>query len=241
MDVLTLLVCPHDTANNPVRWQMLAQYIAQRLSLHIQFDIMLDFTDFHEHMNTADLVYANPLDTLQLTERQGFVALAHPAGLYDEAVLIANHDIETPTLAMLEGQPIASVEQMLPTNIALYLLKRQAITPSSIINHDSWMSVIGSVWRNETSFGIVYKDTYQELSDQGKGMVQAFYTTEECIAFHSMLLGNRALANREEIEQGLLQMHLDEKGQEVLADLPFAQWLPTNDESLAMMKQIITT
>ncbi len=235
---LSLLICPHDTATNPIRWQLLGQYLSQKLDRGIQFEIMLDFADFHQHMQAADIIYANPLDSLKLIHEQQFVSLVRPAEVYDEAVLVANQDIANPTLAMLQDQRIASVQSMLPTNIAQHMLAKEQITPAEIVNCDSWTRVISSVWRNEVSFGIIYKDTYDELSVQGKGMVQAFATSQEQVAFHSILVGNKALAHQEAIKQTLLSMPDDARGKELLQELKFARWVETTQTEIAAMQHI---
>jgi hypothetical protein len=236
---LTFLVCPHDTATNPLRWQLLGQYLSQKLDLHIHFEIMLDFADFRDHMTSADLVYANPIDSLQLMQQHGFVAVARPANIYDEAVFVANPEIRAPTLESLNGQPVSSVRSMLPTKIALSMLERQAITPAEVVDHDSWTSVIASIWRNDTPFGIVYKDTYDELSDQGKEMVQLIATSDEQVAFHSMLIGNEGLAYQEQFVQTLTHMDTDDKGIDILHELHFAQWVATTQANLDQMRQVI--
>lgn len=238
---LTLLVCPHDTANNPERWYVFVQYLVQKLGVEVQFTIMLDFADFQEHLSNADIVYANPTDTLHLIDQRGFVALARPSNIYDEVVFVANHEISNPTLESLHEQPLSSVSSLLPTKLALHLLKARSIIPSSIENHESWLGVIGSVWRNEVPFGIVYKDTYDELSEQGKSMVHAFSTSDERVAFHNILVGRNASEKRAEMEQLLLHMHSDEQGAELLQQLHVEKWVPTTDHDMGVIRHIVET
>lgn len=238
MTTHSFLVCPHDTAANPVRWQLLAQYLSQKLNVSFCFEITFDFAEFHERMESADLVYANPLDTLHLTTNNNFTALTRPSNMYDEAVLVANPDIADPSVDAIQGQPIASVCSMLPTKIALRMLDKQSVKPSDVVDHDSWTAVISTVWRNDVSYGIVYKDTYDELSDQGKGMVQLLATTQEHVAFHSFVAGNNAVGIKDDIQQTLLAMHTDSKCQEMLQEFCFEQWVAVTSDELDAMRLV---
>jgi ABC-type phosphate/phosphonate transport system substrate-binding protein len=206
--------------------------------MHIQFEIMLDFTDFHQHMHAADIVYANPIDSLTLIQQQHFVSLVRPAGVYDEAVFVANQEVANPTLAMLQDKPVASVCSMLPTKIARQMLSKEGINPADFVHCDSWTSVISSVWRNDMAFGIVYKDTYDELSEQGKGMVQVFATSQEQIAFHSLVVGNNALPFADTIKQILLTMPADERGKELLQEMNLSHWVETTQAELDAMRNL---
>jgi phosphonate transport system substrate-binding protein len=241
MSTLHLLVCPHDTANNPDRWYRLAQYLSQKLEAHITFDISLDFADFHANLNQADIVYANPSDTLMLIEQHGFAALLHPANVYDEAVIVASNEVANPSIESLNGQTVASVECILATKIGLHYLASHGIKPAAIQNYESWTAVISGIWRGESQYGFIYKDTYDELSEQGKSMVSVFATTNEQVAFHNIVVGRNALALKDALTQTMAAMPTDEKGQEVLAELHFEQWVPTTQEQLDAIKRIQET
>jgi ABC-type phosphate/phosphonate transport system substrate-binding protein len=234
----TLMVCPHDTASNPERWYLFVQHLAQKLDTHLQFDISLDFADFHENLSRADIVYANPSDTLKLVEA-GMTAIARPANLHDEVVFVANPEIANPTLEMLQGETLASVAALQPTKLAMHLLKDRGIAPAGIQDFESWTSVISAIWRNEAKFGLLYKDTYDTLSEQGKSMVQPFFTTDEQVNFHTVLVGNNAAAQQDAIAQVLHSMHTDDHGKEVLQELHVTQWLPVTQEDVDKIRHIM--
>ncbi len=241
MSNLNFLVCPHDTASDPDRWFRFVQYLVQKIDVHINFEISLDFADFHTQMATADIAYANPTDTLKLVSA-GLSALAHPSNVHDEVVFVANKDLDSPpTLETLQGVEIASVEALQPTKLALHILHERNIQPAGIKNYESWTAVVGSIWRGESNYGLLYKDTYNELSEQGKSMVNAFYTSDERIAFHNMLAGRNADSHKDAMQNALLSMHTDDKGKEVLQELHFDQWLATTPDEIAAMKKLVET
>ncbi len=238
MSILRLMVCPHDTASNPDRWYLFLQYLARRLNVQLGFEVSLDFADFHANLGQADLVYANPNDTVMLLD-QGYELVARPANVFDEVVFVASLAIDTPTLESIAGKPLLSVRCMLPTNIALHILKERGIEPAGVIDCESWLSVVGSLWRNEGEFGIVYKDTYNELSGQGKSMVNAFETSNQQVAFHSLVVGREALPLRDDIRRAVLDMHTDDQGKEVLQALHFSQWVAVDADAITQIRHII--
>lgn len=137
---------------------------------------------------------------------------------------------------------IATVHHLLPTNIGLYLLKNNSITPAGLIHHESWLSVIRSVWQNEVGYGIVYKDTYDELSDQGQAMTTLFYTSSEKMAFHSILISPALHDRKSKIEAVFLAMDSHPVGQDVLDEMPrIDKWLPVTTDELATMRHLIET
>jgi hypothetical protein len=233
------MVCPHDTVKEPERWYRLEHYLIHHLGVDIQFDISLDAIDFETNLEHADIVYTNPSDKLRILAPKGFVSVARPANLYDETVLVANTEVEAPTLEALQGADIATVKSLMPTRIAFHLLSQKGITPGTIHDKDSWLSVISSVWNKEVEFGFVYKDTYNNLSDQGKAMIQVFATTNEQKAFHTIDIGPKLLDRQAEVEQIFLHMDADEQGREVLNELGIEKWLAVPQESITLMEQIM--
>jgi phosphonate transport system substrate-binding protein len=238
---LNLMVCPHDTAKEPDRWFRLVQYLVQKLGSEVLFEISLDFQDFHENLHKADIVYANPTDALNLMTNQNYTLLVKPAGTSDEVVFVANTEVPNPTLESFGGVEFAAVKGLMPTSIALHMLHERSIVPAGIRHKESWQAVISAIWNGEAQYGIIYKDTYDGLSEQGKGMVQAFATSDEKIAFHMLTIAPSLAERKAEIEQLLTGMHSDEKGQQVLSELHIAQWQPVTTEEIARMQHVATT
>lgn len=239
MTKLILMICPHDTAQNPERWYFLTQYLSQQLGMHVEFEQSLQFSEFHERMADADLVYANPQDSLELRHQHHFIPLVRPANLYDEVVFVASESVNQPTLAMLAGQRIATVTNMLLTKVALQLLHQQAIHPGELINKDSWLAVVNSLIKGETDFAFVYQDTYNSLSATSREMLQPFYRSTQQVAFHNLQLNPRQSQHKSQLEQLLLLMNSTPKGVEVLERLSISQWLSVTETELAVIKNLI--
>jgi len=135
----TMMVCPHDTAKNPERWFVFAQYMSQNLSqnialetdagLSVRFQQSLDFAEFQASMAMADLIYANPQHVLQLAEKHGFIPVARAGNLYDEAVIVTCAECDA-QLADMQQASVSTVTSMLVTQVALKSLARQDVAPA---------------------------------------------------------------------------------------------------------------
>lgn len=241
MTNLNLMVCPHDTAKEPDRWFRLVQYLVQKIGSEVLFDISLDFQDFHENLHKADIVYANPTDALHLMTDNNHTLLVKPVGTSDEVVFVANTEVQNPTLESFGGVEFAAVKGLMPTSIALHMLHERSIQPAGIRHKESWQAVISGIWNDEVQYGIIYKDTYDALSEQGKGMVQAFATSDERLAFHVLTIAPSLADRKAEIERLFTGMDSDAQGQQVLSELHIACWEPVTAEEIARMQHVAKT
>lgn len=235
MTKLMMMVCPHDTIHEPERWYRLEQYLMQRLGTEVQFELSLDAVDFRENLPKAAIVYSNPTDQVAVLRDKGYLPIARPADQYDEVVFVANTDVATPTLEALQGAEIATVPALMPTYVAMHLLQDKGIQPAALHHKESWQGVISSIWGGDVRFGFIYKDTYDALSEQGKGMVHAFATSDTQKAYHTLNISPALAERKDEIAQLVLGMHNDAAGKELLTTLGIPQWLPVAESDLATM------
>jgi ABC-type phosphate/phosphonate transport system substrate-binding protein len=239
MSSLTLMICPHDTIHEPERWYHLEKYLAQKLGIEMQFEMSLDFPDFHANIAKADIIYTNPTDHLNILGPKGYLPLVRPADLCDEAVFITNNETANPTLESLQGVELATVKELIQTRVALHALQLKGIAHGPLHHRDSWQGVISGIWNGETQYGIVYKDTYDKLSDHGKSMVNAFATTNEGIAYHTIDIGPNLADRKDEIAQVFLAMDGDDEGRTVLKELDIAKWMPAQQAELDKMAELM--
>ncbi|NJK78987.1 MAG: phosphate/phosphite/phosphonate ABC transporter substrate-binding protein [Chloroflexaceae bacterium] len=239
MAQFTMMVCPHDTVHEPERWHRLKQYLAKVIGETVHLSLSLDFPDFQEHLHEAAIVYANPGDTLKLVDGQGYIAVAHPTNLFDEAVFVASESSDTSSLAVLNGATITTVTNLIASKVAVRSLRKQGITPGGFEHTDSWLSVVGCLWRGECQYGIVYRDTYEGLSEQGKGMVKLIGNTDEHVAFHSLLISPALADKQAALTEALLAMSNEPAGKAILDELKIAAWAPVTSEQLATMGAVM--
>ncbi|MEI7642920.1 MAG: PhnD/SsuA/transferrin family substrate-binding protein [Chloroflexales bacterium] len=239
MKDLSLMVCPHDTVRYPEGWHRLAQYLSLRLNRPIRLAPSSDFIEFHQDIIGADLVYANPVDSLNLLDDHGFCLLAHPADTYDEALLIAGPDGSLPAIEAIHGAAVASVKPLISTRLALKLLRDRGIIPASLMHRDSWLSVVRSVWNGEVPFGIIHRDAYEALSPQGREMVRILDTTNARLAYHMFCARPSICAALPTLTKLLTVMDADPEGRLVLDGLHIPGWLPVIDAELVHLRALM--
>ena len=239
MKELTLMVCPHDTARNPEGWTRLVDYMATRLDRPICFSRSSDFVAFRQSIASADLVYGNPTDSLRLLDTHGFRALAHPAHCYDEALLITGPDGNLPSIEAIHGAVVSTVTSLLPSRLALKMLRERGITPANLTHRDSWLSVMRSVWNGEVPFGIIYHDAYDAISPEGRAMVRVLATTNERVAFHMLCAQPPICDSLLRLTDLLTTMSADPEGIAVLTNLHIQEWLPVTDDDLARLRALL--
>ncbi|HFC29555.1 MAG TPA: hypothetical protein ENJ44_00765, partial [Oceanospirillales bacterium] len=141
MKSMTLMVCPHDTAGNPIKWFQFAQYLTKYCEISTKYYKCLDFVEFHTKMSEADLVYANPQDSLELLLKYNFVPVVHSSNLYDEIVFIANNDANSDSLDVFNEAECLSCNGMMVTRVGIKGLLEKGIKPAKIYSKDNWMAV----------------------------------------------------------------------------------------------------
>lgn len=240
MNKLTLMVCPHDTAKKPDRWFRFAQYLSLHTDVIVHFELAMDFQEFHQKMKDADIVYANPADTITLLANN-FISVARSRNLYDEVVFIANHQLNNPSLESFQGSKLVSVRSMLATKVGLNTLESQGIKPSAVIDKPTWLAVIKAIANQETdaSLGFVYKDTYDELGEATKNLVHYISTSEQKTAFHQLVLSSKATQIQENLTSILLGMNENPKGKDILQELNIEQWIIPQQSEIDAMKQVV--
>ncbi len=239
MSSAMMMVCPHDTVHNPDRWYRLEQYLVKQLGIEMHLEFALDFADFRENVPRAGIAYLNPNDCLQTRQQHGFVPLVRAAGQHDEATFVASPDVANPTLASIAGQKLVTVTSQIPTRIGLHMLHEQGIAPAEIINQESWQAVMSAIFRGEAQFGIMYTDSYDHLSDQGKSMAIPFATSDAQKAFHCLSVAPSLVARAADITATLAAMPNDPTGKEVLTELGISAWEPITDDQITAMENLM--
>lgn len=239
MSKLKLMVCPHDTAKNPERWFLFAQYLSHHLPQVVHFEQSLDFTEFQACMAQADLVYANPQHALTLAEKHGFLPLARAANLYDEAVLVTCAECEA-NPADFHQASVATVPSMLVTQVALKSLARAGIAPKTLHPATHWMGVVHAIYKGEARFGILYKDFYQDMSKLSRQQVRVVGETAEKSVYHCFMLAPQHAKTLEPIRQVLLEMADDARGQPILQALHMERLIAVSNEDLEFLRILRT-
>jgi len=236
MNSMTLMVCPHDTAGDPIKWFQFAQYLTKRCNSSTKYFKCLDFVEFHQKMSEADIIYANPQDSLALLEKYNYRPLVHSTNLYDEIVFIANNDVKHNSLDDLNSSECISCNGMMVTRVGIKGLFDRNIRPKKIYSKDNWMSVVKSVSQGEKPYGFVYKDFYDGLNQLSQGMVTKLDETSERSIFHSIFVKPEHFNKAEVITKVLTSAHEDASGIDALKAINVEKFIPASVDEVMQFK-----
>ncbi|MFZ5466336.1 MAG: phosphate/phosphite/phosphonate ABC transporter substrate-binding protein [Pseudomonadota bacterium] len=237
MQRLEMMVCPHDTARNPERWFLFAQYLSQRAGRSVHFEQSLDFAEFQAKMVEADLVYANPQHALKLLDGHGYLPLARAGNLFDEAVLVTCAECEA-VAADFHQASVATVPSMLVTQVALKSLARSGIAPQGLRPAANWMGVVQALYKGEARFGILYKDFYEGMSNLSRKQVRVVSETAERSVYHCFMLAPRHAGQVDALREVLLDMADDERGAAILRDLHMDRLVRVQPDDLGAIRDL---
>ena len=237
---MTLMVCPHDTAGDPIKWFQFALYLTKYGKMSTKYYKCLDFVEFHHKMFEADIIYANPQDSLELMDKHNFIPLLHSSNLYDEIVFIANNEENSNSLTDIDANDCLSCNGMMVTRIGIEALLQQQIKPNKIYSKDNWMAVVKGVSQGERPFGFVYKDFYDGLNNLSKSLVTKIGETSQHSIFHSIFIKAEHKDKSEAIIQILGNAHLEEKGREALKAVNIDQFIPVTTEEILSFKSLLS-
>jgi hypothetical protein len=238
MNSLSLMVCPHDTAGDPIKWFQFAQYLTRATGTSTRHHTCFGFDEFHGEMATADIVYANPQDSLVLLDQHGFVPLVHSSNLYDEIVYIANRDAAHQTLFDLGAMDCVSCNSMMVTRVGIKGLLDRGIRPSLIASKDNWMAVFKAVSQGEKPYGMVYKDFFDALNPSSRDLIVKLGETHDRTIFHSILINGRHREAAAAVAEVLTRAHLDEKGAKALKGVQIESFVPVTAAEILGFKSL---
>jgi len=241
MEHMTFMVCPHDTAKDPDKWFHFALYLSQNFHLSTQYCQCIDFVEFHEKMMDADIIYANPQDSVTLVEKFNFIPLVHSSNLYDEIVFIANNDVQHESIQDINSHECVSCNSMMVTRVGIKSLGEKQIQPSHIHDKNGWLPVVTAVYKGEIPYGFVYKDFYEGLNKLSKSLVVKLGQTEGKSIYHSILINEKHKDKIAEITEVLTQAHLTENGKSILARVNIDEFVATSTEEIEQFKSLLTT
>ena len=234
-----LSVCPHDTAKNLLGWFTLNTYLQRKLGIGIHFDPRDSFLEERQAVldQPHHVVYANPYSVLCFARERGFVPVARPAGIVDEAVVVARPG----AVKGLALRIASATDKLIIHELGLKVLDgldidvRQA-TFSFGGNH---LNAAKAVLEGSADLGIVFNETWNSLNPSTRSQLEVVGESHDGLAFHCFMVSPDWADKREAIQRILCGMHLDPSGKRVLEDLKFQGFEPVGEEVLAPLGKLI--
>jgi len=194
--------------------------------------------------NQIDLIYANPFDAAMLVREKGFLPLVKAEGVSDEAIVAVSADNAVEDIAHLSaGIKVAVTEDPDVHMIGMIMLEAGDLDASNIQTrfYNSHVLIAKSLLQEEADVGIFLAEAFDDLSNLTKKQLKILVRSQISVIHHSLMIGPKLIARRDEIQRLLLAMNNDDKGKSVLNSLGFNAWSKVEDEEMEFMIDLMDT
>ncbi|MFN6960716.1 MAG: phosphate/phosphite/phosphonate ABC transporter substrate-binding protein [Rhodocyclaceae bacterium] len=236
-------VCPHDTAKNQLAWYTFNTYLQRKLGVKLHFEPQANFLE-ERRLVLEDpryrLVYANPFSAGLFREQLGFIPVACPADLFDETMLVKRAGAELPAEGCLR---IASAtDKLIVHTLGLMLLNDAGIAGErrEFTFVGSHAAAAQALNKGKADLGFVYNETWHGLNESSRKQLEVVKESQTRLAFHCFCIAPAWRNRLSEIQEILCQMHEDEKGRAILAELKFSRLVPLEENALDDLAEIMT-
>jgi len=224
MSQFLLSVCPHDTAKNSVGWFFFNTYLQRKLGCGIHFEPKDNFIKEREEVLAGGyhLVYANPFSAATFVQQLGFVPVARPVGVFDEALLVRAAGTDAPTQRPLK---IASAtDKLIIHGLGLQLLERQGIAPADCVFDfvGTHVKAAHAVIQGKADMAFVYNETWHGLAQGSRDALMLVDETNSRAAYHCFCVSAEWAERAEEVRGVLCGMQAEPKGKQILDELQFS-------------------
>lgn len=239
-------VSPDFTPDHLSGWYIFNTWLQKQTGLAIHLEMYDDFIRQRAviQADKIDLIYANPFDAAMLVREKGFLPLVKAEGAADEALIAVNANNEINDVAELKpGTRVAYTEDPDVRLMGMIMLEPGDLDSTNIVPvlADNYVLVAKHLLKAEADVGIFLAEAYDDLSTMIKNQLKVLVRSQISVIHHALMIGPRLQDRREEIQQLLVNMSADEKGQGVLKSLGFEAWQRVDDEDMEFMIDLMDT
>lgn len=218
-----LSVCPHDTAKHMVEWFQFNTYLQRKLDCAIHFEPQDSFLVERQNVlgGGFQIVYANPFSALMFKQELGYIPVAKVSDLFDETILVARAGAGVPTHRPLKIS--SATDKLIVHTLGLSLLDTLQINRGEcefklVGNH---MKAAQAVIKGEADLGFVFNETWNGMADSTRQELEVVAASADQVAFHCFCIAPEWAERQEQVQQILVDMKSDPKGQAILDALHF--------------------
>ena len=239
-------VSPDFTPDHLSGWYIFNTWLQKQTGLAIHLEMYNDFNSQRAAIinDEIDLIYANPYDAAMLVREKGFMPLVKAKGESDEAIIAVNSQNPAEDVAHLtEGLKVAFTEDPDVKMMGMIMLEPGDLDENNIIPvlSDTYILVAKHLLKGEANVGIFLAEAYDDLSNMIKKQLRVLVRSQISVIHHSLMIGPKLLDKQDEIQQVLVEMNANEKGQGVLSSLGFNGWEKIEDDEMEFMIDLMDT
>ena len=219
-----LAISPDVNVRNITDWFIFNTKIQRLTGQPVQATVYDDFADLHAAFNDgrADLVFANAANTATLLRDRGFLPLAAPAGVANEAAIVVAEESPWQQITDLgDHVRVAATDAPDVERICRILLEPADLTPESVDLEikPNPILVAKAVLRGQSDIGFLPREAYDELSQLVRRQLRVLISSKIYVVRHSLLVSPALADQLDLLWVGLETMNKDANDRELLAAL----------------------
>ncbi|MCF6251740.1 MAG: phosphate/phosphite/phosphonate ABC transporter substrate-binding protein [Methylococcaceae bacterium] len=239
-------VSPDFTPDHLSGWYIFNTWLQKQTDLAIHLEMYNDFASQREAIknDNIDLIYANPFDAAMLVREKGFQPLVKATGEADEAIIAVNAKNRVEDVAYLEaGIKVAFTEDPDVHMMGMIMLEPGDLDANNItpVLSDTYVLVAKYLLNEEADVGIFLAEAYDDLSNMIKRQLRVIVRSQISVIHHCLIIGPKLLEKKDGIQNTLIAMNTNDKGQNVLKSLGFNAWEKVENDEMEFMIDLMDT
>ncbi len=246
MTTYQFTVSPDFSPRHLSGWHIFNTWLQRKTDEHIHLEMYAGFHQQHQAIkeDKVDLIYANPLDAAILVREKNFLPLVKAKNVSDEALIATSVDSGFDslddlwpdiTIAVTEDSDVRMVGMMLLEAVDL------SVDNSRFLECDSYVLVTKQLLQGKADVGVFLASAYDDLTTITKNKLKTLARSEISDIYHTLLLGPKLHAKRQEWQALMVSMNEDAVGLNILQSLGFETWSAVSDEDMEFMIDLMNT
>lgn len=241
-----MTVSPDFSPNHIAGWYIFNTWLQVQLSQNIHLELYNNFNDQRAAIerDEIDIIYANPFDAALLIREKGFTAIVKPHKKPDEAIIaVPAHSTIQSVEDLQPNIHIAKTDDPDVNMIGMIMLEPADLNSENTTTEtvDTYVLVAKQLFQGKADVGFFLKESYDDLSNFVKEQLRILVSSEIHVITHTLLLGPRAKAHQDDIQQVLLNMADLPKGKGVLDSMGISSWDIQTQEDAEFMIDLMDT
>lgn len=243
---LNLTVSPDFSPDKLAGWHIFNTWLQRKLSVHCHLELYSSFAAQRQAIaeDKVDLIYANPSDAAMLVREKGFVAVAHPQALPDEAVVaVAANSAHQKVEDLKPGIKVVSSGDPDVSMMGMILLEPADLNAGNVTAETcaTYVLVAKQLMTGTADVGIFPARAYDGLSSMVRSSLRPLVRSEISVIRHMLLAGPKAAPLVPNLQAALVAMAGDDKEAAILKDLGFPGWEASSQEDVEFMIDLMDT
>ncbi len=242
----TFTVSPDFPPDHISGWYVFNTFLQRQTGERIHLELYDTFDQQRAAIATGgiDLIYANPFDAATLVRDHGFVAVARPDGVRDEAVIVVPDESPVQKVEDLAaGCRVASTDDPDVRMIGMIMLEPADLDATTIeaVQRPTYVLVAKALLSGDADVGVFLAEAYDNLAGVTRAGLRPLVASQIGVITHMLMVGPRMAPLVDRLGPLLFGMAADPAAALVAEGLGLTGWLPVEHEETEFMIDLMDT